>query len=153
MAISVNWGSKVIFVPQADLTFISAGYYELDLNVFWAELHDLQDSENGIVKPDIFSNNPEVTFSGLTLPRVLQIINGYTVEFEDGQYVVTLVDANSNVTDVRVFNQVSIQSQNSAGLVKTISEADLFAMLQVINQGVQDSSLLIPHTTDLPSPS
>jgi len=48
---------------------------------------------------------------------VVEIINGYTVTFEDGQYRVTLLGANSNVADVTNVNQVSIQPNNSAGQV------------------------------------
>lgn len=150
--LSVNWLTKVVFVPQSYLTFVSPQNYELDVNTFWEDLHDIQDNQYGMTYLDIFSNNSPVTFSGLTLPRVLQIINGYTVEFEDGQYIVNIVGANSNITDVRVFNQVSLQSQNSAGLVEYDDDlAAIRVALEVINKGVQKSSLLIPHTKDLPS--
>ena len=44
------------------------------------------------------------------------MINGYTVTFEDGQYAVNLVGANSNVGDRVNVNQVSVRSANSAGL-------------------------------------
>ena len=53
----------------------------------------------------------------MTLARTVEIINGYTVTFEDGQYAVNLVGANSNVGDVVNVNQVSVRSANSAGLV------------------------------------
>jgi hypothetical protein len=47
------------------------------------------------------------------------IVNGYTITYEDGQYAVNLVGANSNVADNVNVNQVSVRSANSAGLVQT----------------------------------
>jgi hypothetical protein len=58
-----------------------------------------------------------VDVGGVVLARVVEIINGYTVTFEDGMYRVTLVGANSNISDVTNLNQVSIASTNSAGLI------------------------------------
>jgi len=92
---------------------------ELDLNVFRLALKDLEDGEDGIPHPDTHQHNTEVTVGGLTLARVIEIINGYTVTFEDLQYAVNLVGANSNVGDVVNVNQVSVRSQNSAGLISS----------------------------------
>lgn len=39
--------------------------------------------------------------------------------FEDGQYAVNLIGANSNIADRVNVNQVSVRSANSAGLVQT----------------------------------
>lgn len=118
MAISVNWAAKVIFVPRADMTLIQSTPTEirqLDLNAFRLELKDLEDGE-GITYLDTHSHNTTVEVGGVILARVIQIINGYTVTFEDGQYAVNLVGANSNVGDVVNVNQVSVRSTNSAGL-------------------------------------
>jgi hypothetical protein len=65
---------------------------------------------------DTHRHNTTVTVGGVTLARVIEIINGYTVTFEDGQYAVNLAGANSNVADVANVNQVSLRSANSAGL-------------------------------------
>ena len=62
-------------------------------------------------------HNTTVTVGGVTLARVIEIINDYVVEFEDGQYAVNLIGANSNVADRTVVNQVSVRAANSAGLV------------------------------------
>ena len=62
------------------------------------------------------SHNTSVTVGGVTLARVIEMINGYSITFEDGQYAVNLVGANSNVADVVNVNQVSVRSANSAGL-------------------------------------
>jgi hypothetical protein len=39
MAISIDWGTKVIFVPQADLTFVSGTLYSLDVDQFRKDLN------------------------------------------------------------------------------------------------------------------
>lgn len=120
MAITIDWGTLVINVPKADTTLIQASpeIRQLDLNAFRLALKDLEDSEEGMTYPATHNHNPPVTVGGVTLARVLEIINGYTVLFEDGQYAVNLVGANSNVSDVTIVNQVSIRSANSAGLVQ-----------------------------------
>jgi len=120
VAISVDWINKVIFVPQSYLTSLGGGVYELDINQFRLDLKDLEESE-GITFQDTHSHNSEVTIGGFTLSRVVEIINGYTITFEDGQYAVNLVGANSNISDVTNVNQVSIRSQNSAGLITVTS--------------------------------
>ena len=43
----------------------------------------------------------------------LEIINGYTLTFEDGQYAVNIYGGNSNVADVNNKNQVSVNTANS----------------------------------------
>lgn len=118
MAITIDWGTRVINVPRADMTLIQASpeIRQLDINAFRLELKDLEDSEEGSVFPDTHRHNTAVTISGFTLSRVVEIINGYTITFEDGQYAVNLVNANSNISDVSNVNQVSIRSANSAGL-------------------------------------
>ncbi len=115
--ITINWGTKVISVPQADLTFISTGVYQLDINAFRLVLKDLEDNEDGMPFPKTHNHNTQVVLSGVTYARVIEIINGYTITFENLQYAVNLVGANSNIPDVINVNQVSIRSSNSAGLV------------------------------------
>jgi len=117
MAISVNWNTKVISVPQSDLTFVSGTLYSLDVNAFRLELKDIEDGD-GMPFLDTHRHNTEVVIAGITYARTVEIINGYTVEFEDGQYAVRLEGANNNIFDegVIVRNQVSIIPTNSAGL-------------------------------------
>lgn len=126
MAISVDWGTRVIFVPKADTTLVQSAPQEirvLDLNIFRLALKALEDDE-GITYPDTHQHNQPVTVGGVTLARVVEIINQYTVTFEDGQYAVNLVGANSNVSDQLNVNQVSVRSANSAGLVNVSGGAD-----------------------------
>lgn len=118
MAISIDWPSGVISVPLADLTLVGPGaVYEHDLDAFRLSLKDLEDSEEGMPWPRTHNHNTVVTLGGVVYARTIEIINGYTVTYEDGAYAVRLVGANSNVEDVAVVNSVSIRSANSAGLV------------------------------------
>jgi hypothetical protein len=119
MAISVNWPTKVINVPKADTTLISTSPYEireLDINTLRLTLKDLEDDEEGQPWPTTHNHNTSVTVGGVTLARVVEIINGYTVTFEDGSYAVNLTGANSNIGDVLNLNSVSVRAANSAGL-------------------------------------
>lgn len=157
MAISVNWSTGVITVPQADLTPLGGSRYQLDVNAFRLALKDLEDSEEGMVWETTHNHNTELTLSGVTYARSFEIINGYTVEFEDGSYTVVCVGANHNIADVKVVNSVSLIIGNSAGLIAvagagaTASEirSEIVPDLQVINRGVKKASRLIPHSEDI----
>jgi hypothetical protein len=119
MAVSINWATKVINVPRADMLLIQSTPTEirqLDIDAFRLELKSLEASVEGMSFLDTHQHNPPVTVGGVTLARVVEIINGYTITFEDGQYAVNLVGANSNIADVTNVNQVSVRSANSAGL-------------------------------------
>lgn len=62
-----------------------------------------------------------INVGGVTLARVVEIINGYTVSFEDTgtPYSVRLDGANNNIADVaNLITNVSIRSNNSAGLIQ-----------------------------------
>lgn len=121
MALSVDWSTFVVTVPQADLTPLGGGLYELDVDAFRLELKSIEASEEGMAFDDTHRHNTIVTVAGLTLARVVEVIAPYTVEFEDGQYTVRTVGANHNLADVKVANQVSLITQNSAGLIDASS--------------------------------
>lgn len=117
MTVTVDWSTKVIHVTKDYLTLVTGTTYSLDVDAFRLSLRDLEDSSAGIIFPATHTHNTEVVLSGVTYARVVEIINGYTVTFEDGAYRVSLSGANNNVADVVNVNQVSIQSNNSAGLI------------------------------------
>jgi len=117
---NINWGQKIINVYKADLVLVQSNptvIYDMDLNWFHLALKDLEDSEEGMSFLDTHRHNTEVTLGGLTFARVVEIINDYTITFEDDQYAVNLVGANSNVAEKTNVNQVSLRSNNSAGLI------------------------------------
>lgn len=120
MAISINWATRVITVPQADLTSLGGSLYELDVDAFRLALKNIEDSEEGMNFPDTHRHNTAVTLGGVTYARTFEIINGYTVTFEAtaSPYTVKCVGANHNIADVKNVNHVSLIVGNSAGLIQ-----------------------------------
>ena len=122
MAITVNPITGVISVPKNDMALIQASpteIRELNLNDFRLTLRDLEDDIPMRPWPRTHDHNADVEVGGVTLADVLIILEPYTLTFEDGQYAVNLVGANSNVGDRINLNQVSVRSFNSAGLVNS----------------------------------
>ncbi len=119
MALTMDWATKVISIPQSDLTFQSGTLYAFDTEAFRRELIDLMDDTIGIPFLDPILHNTELTIAGTIYARFIQIINGYTITFEDGQYAVRLDGSNNDIFDEGIINrnQVSIIPVNSAGLV------------------------------------
>jgi len=121
MSVSIDWGARIIYVPKAYLTFLGGTTYSLNVNTFRLTLKDLEDDVEGMPFPDTHRHNTEVVLGGLTLSRVVEIINGYTITFENGIYSVSLTGANNNIIDVVNLNSVSIRSANSAGMITIVS--------------------------------
>lgn len=119
MATEVDWGTKVITVYQADMTLISGSSYEFDIDQFRLDLKALEDNELGMAEPVTHRHNTEVTISGTTFARTMEIINGYTVDISPtGGWIVSCVGANHNVQDV--YNNTTgptFLPNNSAGLI------------------------------------
>lgn len=91
MAISVDYLTRVISVPKSDLTLLQSSpveIRELDLNWFRLQLKSWEDDPAGMVMPTTHNHYPPVSVGGVTLARVIELINEYTVTFEDGQYAV-----------------------------------------------------------------
>ena len=125
MAITINWATKVINILKVDLDDQGGGVYNLDVNAFRNILKNIEDDEPGIPFSKTHIHNTEVTFGGITLSRVVEIIAPYTITFEDDQYAVNLVGANNNIADRTNVNQVSVRSRNSAGMVTVNSGSGL----------------------------
>jgi len=145
MALSLDPASRLITVPQADLTFVSGTLYELDTNQFRKDVFDLLSGENYIWMPDAFTHNTEVTVAGTTFARTLEFINSYSVQFEDtgAEYSVRLVGSNNNIFDVDngiliPTGKVTVIPTNSAGLQTVSSGSGL--------SGDQDTKLTRIHT-------
>lgn len=124
MAITIDYSDSVtpqyvINVPRADMTLVQSTPTEirqLNINAFRTELNDLMDDEIGMHFPTNHVHTAPLTVAGVTLARVVEILDPYVVEFEDGQYNVNIVGGNSNISDVTVKNQVGVNTANSAGL-------------------------------------
>lgn len=122
MALTIDYATKVITIPQADLTFVSGDLYELDTNQFRKDVMAILDDQTHIWMEDAFTHNTEVTVVGTTFARTLEFINGYSITFENLVYSVRLTGSNNNIFDVEngILNpsgNVTVIGQNSAGLV------------------------------------
>ena len=122
MAITIDPATKVISIAQADLTFISGTLYELDTNAFRLTVMQLLDNEDHIFLPIAFSHNTEVTLGGETFARTIEVINGYSLTFENLVYSVRMAGSNNNFFDVdnNILNpsgNVTVIGRNSAGLL------------------------------------
>lgn len=121
MAITIDWGTRVINVPQSYLTYVGGTNYSLDTNQFRIDVRTLSASEAGMANPPVLNHNTKVLLGGIEYARIIEIINGYTVTFEDvgTPYAVSLQGSNNNILDVTNLNNVAVRSNNSAGLVQT----------------------------------
>ncbi len=120
MAISVTWGTKVINVPKDYTTLVQVSPTEirdLDTNQFRLDLKSLEDDVYGMAHDTTHVHNPPLSVGGIELARTIEIINDYTITFEDGQWAVNLKGSNNNILDRTNKNQVSVNPGNSAGLV------------------------------------
>lgn len=119
--ISIDWGQRIIYVPRFFLTDLGSGNYELDVNALRIALKDLEDDEEGMPFPQTHRHNTQIVLSGVTYARFFEVINGYTITFEEFEfpYTVRCVGANHNIGDVINLNSVNLIISNSAGLVVT----------------------------------
>jgi DNA uptake protein ComE-like DNA-binding protein len=124
--VSVDWPNKIINISQSDLSLVGSGVYELDVNQLRLDLKGLEESE-GIPFLDTHRHVTTVTLGGVTLARLVEFVNGYTITFEDGQYAVNLIGANNNISEVTNVNRVSIRSSNTAGLIQVSTGSGLSA--------------------------
>jgi hypothetical protein len=145
MAITIDYSDSatpqyVINVPRADMLDVTGGspteIRQLNINDFRAELGSIQAAAEGTPFPTAFEHTPPLTVAGVTLARVVVVLNPYVVLFEDGLYNVNVVGGNSNIGDVTVKNQVGLNTANSAGLQDPFAlQAAAFGNTVSINQG------------------
>jgi hypothetical protein len=150
MSVTINWGTRRIYVPKSFMTLVQTvpfEIYNLDLNDFRLALKSLEDSADGMIFPDTHRHNTTVILGGVTFARLIEIINDYTIEFENGNYAVNLVGANSNVADKSILNQVSIRAANSAGLVEGAATGISMSDITAIKSAIESSTVLSKETT------
>jgi hypothetical protein len=119
MATTADWATRILTVYQADLTPLGGTSYQLDTEAFKIELRTLEASEAGEVHPPIVNHSTSVTLDGIDYARILEIINGYTLTFEETgtPYKVFLKGSNNNILTVSNLGTVQIAPNNSAGLI------------------------------------
>lgn len=149
MNYTIDYTTYVIEIERASLPIASASPTEVrtfEVGQFHELLRDTEDGVVGIHFPDTHNWVASKNIGGVTLAPIFEMLAPYTVTFEDGLYAVNVLGANSNIGEYTNKNQVSVWITNSAGLTDRI---DVFAALNLINQGVQKSSILVPHTDNL----
>lgn len=122
MALSVDWVNHIITVPKTDLALIQDVPNEirgLDLNQFRIWLGEIEASEDGITQPLIHNHNTSVLLGGIEYARIIEILDPWTVTFEDGPWAVRFSGGNTNLDEKTNVNQVSIRPNNSAGLISS----------------------------------
>lgn len=115
MAISVDWTGVapwLITIPKADTTLESGTKYTLTVDNFWSLLTDFSDNPVVMSRPALYSR---INATAST-PSITEIdLTNYELEFEDGLYSVNIIDGNTNIRDAEVKNQVSVNTNNTAG--------------------------------------
>jgi len=116
MPLSCDWPTRVITVPQSDLTLVEGVKYTLDVSDWWILLRELAGGEEGIAfsaqEGGLCYSNTSPT---LGTPRIVNVVNGYTVQFEEGLYNVVFINGNVNIPDVEIKNSVGVSTTNVAG--------------------------------------
>lgn len=124
MALSIDPATRVITIPKSDLTPVSGTLYVLNTESFRNAMNALLDDEDYIWMPDWAIRNKPVEVGGVTLAQTIQMINGYSITFDDSggtdAYSVRLEGSNNNLFDIQngILNQnlVQVIPTNSAGL-------------------------------------
>ena len=122
MAITIDYTTRIISIPKADMALIQlkpSEVYELDIDAFRLKLKHMEDNIGGISFVDTHFSSVATTSDGTVVARVFEIINGYTVEFEDGDYTVNLVGASTNIDEVLNLNKVRVRGVSSTYLAQT----------------------------------
>jgi len=113
---SVNWTSKVITIHKADMVHNGGVDYELQMADFHDKIRQLEyEFDEGMSQVQILEFTPVKVISGVTYAAFYEVINGYTVTFEDDTYKVVITGGNNNVYDIYNVNSVSVGSYGSAG--------------------------------------
>jgi len=119
MAITIDWATYTINIPRADMILVQSTPIEvrqLDLATFHETLRDLEDDPAGMPQPVTHNYKAPLTISGVTLAQVVEVLDPYSLTFEDGQYAVNITGGNSNLADKVNINNVGVRTANSAGL-------------------------------------
>lgn len=127
MTINIDWQNRIINVNKVDMVLVQTvpfKIYKLDLDVFRLALKKIEASDVGVSFDKTHKHNTTVLVGGVTLARVIQFVNGYTITFEDESYRVEAVGANSDISSFINHNQVSVSTSNSAGLITLSSSGN-----------------------------
>lgn len=116
MALTVDYSTVtpwLITIPKSDLTLITGTQYQLTVDEFWILLRDFTDNETPVARPKLYSRIPATS----STPSITTIDDDYSLEFEDGLYSVNIINGNTNIREVEVKNQVSVNTNNTTGFI------------------------------------
>lgn len=101
------------------MSFVGGNVYDMDTDAFRLAVLQQEAGEQGMMWPYVFNHNTSVTLGGIDYARIIEIVNGYTITFDDtaGAWVCNLVGSNNNILDVTNLTSVQVRSNNSAGLI------------------------------------
>jgi len=153
MALNLDPVTRLITIPQADLTLVTGTLYSLDTDQFRKDVMTLLASEPYIWLPDAYQHNTEVTVAGTTYARTIEFINSFSIQFQftGSQYSVRLEGSNNNLFDVEngilvPTSLVTVIPTNSAGLIRNESQSLGQGDLDNIADAVWDEPIS-GHTT------
>jgi len=122
MPLTVDYSTAapwLITIPKSDLTLDTGTKYILTVDEFWELLRDFSDNETPISYPPLYSRVPATA----TTPSITTIdLANYQIELEDGLYSVNIINGNTNIREGEVKNQVSVNTNNTAGFVDNTSD-------------------------------
>jgi len=135
MALTVDYSVTpfLITIPQSDLTLDTGTRYTLTVDEFWLLLRDFTDNQNAMPHPKLYFRIPATS----STPSITTINETYyALQFEDGMYSVNIINGNTNIREVEVKNQVSVNTNNTTGFVTVaagVSEDRLTDIWQYLN--------------------
>jgi hypothetical protein len=131
MSYSVNWTTRVVTIPLADMTLVSGSNYSLNTDDVWLELRRLEalPAEGLWAEQTIEYVNTQI-LSGITYSAIVKMINGYTWDTDTTNKTISLLGFNSNLLDTFIPGSgVSVLANNSGGLIinqgQSLGQVDL----------------------------
>jgi hypothetical protein len=131
MSYSVNWTTRVVTIPLADMTLISGTNYSLNTDDVWLEMRRLEalPTEGLWVEQSIEYVNTQI-LSGITYSAIVKMINGFTWDTDTTNKTISLLGFNSNLLDTFIPGSgVSVLANNSGGLIinqgQSLGQVDL----------------------------
>jgi hypothetical protein len=154
VAFTVNWLTKLVTVPLADLTLVSGINYTMDVDAAHDELRRLEwEFTDGLWAAQIIEYIDSQLLSGIVYSPIVKMVNGYTWEIDASNINVALVGANTNLLDTYIPSMsVSILVNNSGGKIVTGSGLDAAQTAQLrelhANEGLETGNPMTVTTTN-----
>jgi len=123
MSLLLDWSTKVITIPKIELTLVSGTHYTITVDYWWQLLREANYDADGVVFDTMYNSIAPTS----STPRIVEVINGYTAQFENGLYSVEFINGNTNFRDVEIKNTVSVGTNNTTVFIDpTFLEAGVF---------------------------